>query len=424
MNRRRFLRSLGLAATVPAASLLGACSSPPRRGAPHVVVVGGGFGGATTAKYLRMWSAGRIAVTLVEREARFVSCPMSNLVLAGLRTLDDLAVDYERLRTRWGVNVVSDEVTGVAVARRELRLARHGVIGFDRAVLAPGVDFLTEQVGGLAGNLERIPHAWKAGPQTELLRRQIEAMPEGGVFALHVPKAPYRCPPGPYERACLVAHYLRARKPRAKLLLLDANSEIQSKKALFAATFAGPYRDIIEYRPDSTLLSVDARTLSAELEFDRIRADVLNVVPPMRAGRLADSLGVPLVNGRWVDVDWLTMEVRGLPGVHAIGDAVLAAPGMPKSGHIANQQAKLAAAAIVELVEDRPPAPAPTLLNTCYSFVDDRKAIHVATVHRYDAAQGTVLPVTGAGGLSSAASEEEGRYAAAWAHNIRADMLA
>lgn len=424
MNRRRFLRSLGLAATVPAASLLGACSSPPRRGAPHVVVVGGGFGGATTAKYLRMWSAGRIAVTLVEREARFVSCPMSNLVLAGLRTLDDLAVDYERLRTRWGVNVVSDEVTGVDVARRELRLARHGVIGFDRAVLAPGVDFLTEQVGGLAGNLERIPHAWKAGPQTELLRRQIEAMPEDGVFALHVPKSPYRCPPGPYERACLVAHYLRARKPRAKLLLLDANSEIQSKKALFAAAFAGPYRDIIEYRPDSTLLSVDARTLSAELEFDRIRADVLNVVPPMRAGRLADSLGVPLVNGRWVDVDWLTMEVRGLPGVHVIGDAVLAAPGMPKSGHIANQQAKLAAAAIVELVEGRPPAPAPTLLNTCYSFVDDRKAIHVATVHRYDAAQGTVLPVTGAGGLSSAASEEEGRYAAAWAHNIRADMLA
>ncbi|WP_407278344.1 FCSD flavin-binding domain-containing protein [Aromatoleum evansii] len=424
MNRRRFLSRLGLAATIPAASLLGACSSPPRRGAPHVVVVGGGYGGATTAKYLRMWSAGGIEVTLIERAARFISCPMSNLVLAGLRNIDELTADYERLRTRWGVRIVLDEVSHVDVSRRELRLARNGAIGFDRVVLAPGVDFLAEEVTGLAGNFERIPHAWKAGPQTELLRRQIEAMPEGGVFALHVPKSPYRCPPGPYERACLVAQYLRARKPRAKLLLLDANSEIQSKKALFAASFAGPYKDIIEYRPDSTLLSVDARTLSAELEFDRIRADVLNIVPPMRAGRLADALGIPLTNGRWIDVDWRTMEVRGLPGIHAIGDAVLAAPGMPKSGHIANQQAKLAAAAIMELLAGRTPNPVPTLLNTCYSFVDDRNAIHVATVHRYDATQGTVLPVAGAGGLSSAASEEEGRYAEAWARNIRADMLA
>ncbi|MBD5804010.1 Sulfide dehydrogenase [flavocytochrome c] flavoprotein chain precursor [Azoarcus sp. Aa7] len=422
MNRRRFLRSLGLAAT--AAPFLAACSSAPRRGAPRVVVVGGGYGGATTAKYLRMWSAGRIDVTLVERDARFVSCPMSNLVLAGLRNLDDLTASYDRLRSRWGVRVVSDEVVRIDVARRELRLARDGEIGFDRVVLAPGVDFLTEQITGLAGNFECIPHAWKAGPQTELLRRRIDAMPEGGVFALHVPKSPYRCPPGPYERACLVAHYLRTRKPRAKLLLLDANSEIQSKKTLFAAAFAGPYKDIIEYRPDSTLLSVDAQTLSAELEFDRVRADVLNVIPPMRAGRLVDGLGIPLTNGRWVDVDWRTMEARDLPGIHVIGDAVLAAPGMPKSGHIANQQAKLAAAAIVELLEGRSPDPVPTLLNTCYSFVDDRNAIHVATVHRYDAAQGTVLPVAGAGGLSSAASEEEGRYATAWAQNIRADMLA
>ncbi|MCC4116991.1 NAD(P)/FAD-dependent oxidoreductase [Aromatoleum toluclasticum] len=423
MDRRRFLRSLGLTATAPATAILAACSAAPPRGAPRVVVVGGGYGGATTAKYLRLWSAGRVDVTLVEREARFVSCPMSNLVLAGLRSLDELTANYERLRTRWGVRVVCDEVTQMDVARREIRLARNGTIAFDRIVLAPGVDFLAEQVAGLAGNFERIPHAWKAGPQTELLRRQIEAMPEGGVFALHVPKSPYRCPPGPYERACLVAHYLRARKPRAKLLLLDANSEIQSKKALFATAFAGPYKDIIEYRPDSTLLSVDANTLNAELEFDRIRADVLNVVPPMRAGRLVDGLGIPLTNGRWIEVDWRTMEVPGLPGVHVIGDAVLAAPGMPKSGHIANQQAKLAAAAIVELFDGRSPDPVPTLLNTCYSFVDDRRAIHVATVHRYDTAEGTVLPVAGAGGLSSSASEEEGRYAAAWAQNIRADML-
>ncbi|NMG44286.1 flavocytochrome C [Aromatoleum toluvorans] len=424
MDRRRFLHSLSLAAAAPALGALAACSSAPPRGAPHVVVVGGGYGGTTAAKYLRMWSAGRVAVTLVEREPRFVSCPMSNLVLAGLRSMDDLTASYDQLRSRWGVRVVTDAATSVDAAKRRVRLANNGEIGFDRVVLSPGVDFLADDIPGLAGNFERIPHAWKAGPQTELLRRQIAAMPAGGVFALHVPKSPYRCPPGPYERACLVAHYLRTHKPRAKLLLLDANGEIQSKKALFAAAFAGPYKDLIEYRPDSTLLSVDARNLGAELEFDRVRADVLNVIPPMRAGWLVDALGIPLVNRRWVEVDWQTMEVRGLPNVHVLGDAVLAAPGMPKSGHITNQQAKLAAAAIIELLHGRAPDAAPMLLNTCYSFVDDRNAMHVASVHRYDEAERTFLPVAGAGGLSPSASEAEGRYADAWAQNIRADMLA
>jgi len=423
MNRRKFLKTFGLAASTPALSALAGCAATPARGTPHVVVVGGGFGGATTAKYLRMWSEGRIAVTLIERDARFVSCPISNLVIAGLRNMSDITAGYDKLRSRWGVRVVTGEAIGIDADKRRVHLAGGEQLGFDRIVLSPGVDFMPEQIEGLAGNAERIPHAWKAGPQTELLRRQLEAMPDGGVFALHVPKTPYRCPPGPYERACVVAHSLRTHKPRAKLLVLDSNSEIQSKKALFARAFEGPYRKIIEYRPDSTLVSVDAKKLSAELEFDTIRADVLNVIPPMRAGRLVDRLGIGLVNDRWVDVDWLTMEARGAPGVHVLGDATFSAPSMPKSGHIANQQAKLAAAAIIELLAGRAPDSAPMLVNTCYSFVDDRNGAHVSSVHRYDAGEKTFVPVAGAGGLSPAANEAEGRYALAWAQNIRADML-
>jgi sulfite dehydrogenase len=423
MDRRRFLRALGLAASAPAIGSLTGCAATPARGTPHVVVVGGGYGGATAAKYLRMWSEGRIAVTLIEREARFVSCPMSNLVIAGLGDMADITATYDTLHSRWGVRIVTGEADGIDLQKRQVHLAGGERIGFDRLVLSPGIDFMPEQIDGLSGNSARIPHAWKAGPQTELLRRQLEAMPNDGVFALHIPRAPYRCPPGPYERACLIGHYLRQRKPRAKLLVLDANSEIQSKKALFTQAFTDRYRGIIEYRPDSTVVSVDAGSLRAELEFDTLRADVLNVIPPMRAGRLVDRLGIELINGRWVDVDWLTMAAKGAPLVHVLGDAVFPAPTMPKSGHMANQHAKLAAAAIIEVFAGRLPDPAPMLINTCYSFIDDRNAVHVNSVHRYDAGESTFLPVAGAGGLSTAASEAEGRYAQAWAHNIRSDML-
>jgi sulfite dehydrogenase len=390
----------------------------------HVVVIGGGFGGATAAKYLRMWSGGAVNVTLVERQGSFISCPISNLVIGGVRRMQDITAGYDQLRTRWGVKVVTDEAVGLDVARREVRLANGDVLGFDRAVLSPGVDFLPQDVDGLAGNEERIPHAWKAGPQTVLLRKQLEDMRDGGVYAIHIPKAPYRCPPGPYERACMVAHYVKATKPRSKVLILDANPDIQSKKGLFVQAFTGPYKDIIEYRPNSTLMSVDAATRTAELDFDQVRADVLNVIPPMRAGRLADSLGVALLNQRWVDVDWLSMEARGAPNVHVLGDAVFPAAMMPKSGHMANQHAKLAAAAILNLLAGEAPNPQPLLMNTCYSFVDDRNAIHVASVHRYDADKNTFLPVDGAGGVSVAASELEGKFALAWARNIWADMLA
>lgn len=414
------LKALGLSAAAP----LAACGLPPApRRAAHVTVVGGGFAGATAARYLRWWSGGRIAVNLIEREPRFISCPMSNLVVAGLQDLAHISHSYAGLRDRWGVRVIAGEAREIDTQRREVRLADGTRLPFDRAIVAPGIAFRTGDIDGLESNAERLPHAWKAGKQTMLLRAQLESMPDNGVFAMHIPRAPYRCPPGPYERACLIAHYFRTHKPRAKLLVLDANSEIQSKKTFFQQAFADTYGSFIEYRPDSTLLAVNASTGTLELEFERIRADVLNVIPPMRAGRLADRLGVALVNGHWVDVDWRTMEVVGAPGIHVIGDATQAAPGMPKSGHMANQHAKHAAAAIIAMLDDRPPLGDTPLINTCYSFLDARRAVHVASVHRYDAQQGTMLPVKGAGGLSAAPSEREGDYARDWARAIWKDML-
>ena len=422
-NRRNFLKRTALVGGVLALPGLAGCALPSRaRG--HVVVVGGGFGGATVAKYLRMWSSAGVDVTLIERNPQFISCPMSNLVIGGERTMADITMSYAGLRDNWGVRVMQDSVSAIDTTARSLRLASGGTLSYDRLVLSPGVDFMYDRVPGLESEdaRSRVLHAWKAGAQTAALRKQLEEMPDGGVYALTIPKAPYRCPPGPYERACLVANYFSRAKPKSKVLVLDANEEITSKKGLFTKAFE-KYAGILEYRPNSELREVDAGRRTAILDFESVRADVLNVVPPQRAGDIAASSGLKLVNGRWVDVDWLTFESLNTPGVHVIGDAIFPAPTMPKSGHVANQQAKVAAAAILSLLAGEPPNPAPLLMNTCYSFVDSKNVIHVSSVHRYDVATKTVLPVPGAGGVSVAANELEGVYAQAWARNIWADML-
>ncbi len=425
INRRDFLKTsaLAAAASTTLAGLAGCASTPSGKSRAHVVVVGGGYGGATAAKYLRMWSEGTVDVTLIERNPSFVSCPVSNLVIGGLMQMEDITVSYDNLKSKWGVRLITDEVTAVDTATRSVRTANHGTLSYDRLVLSPGIDFMTDAIAGLAGNEERIPHAWKAGAQTVLLRKQLEDMADGGVYALHIPRAPFRCPPGPYERACLVANYLRQAKPRSKVLVLDANGEIQSKKALFTKAFEG-YKGLIEYVPNSELRSVNASTRTAELDFEKVKADVLNVIPPMRAGNIAVQAGLPLINERWVDVDWLTLEAKGVPGVHVLGDALFPAPVMPKSGHMANQHAKVAVAAILNLIDGIAPNPSPVVMNTCYSFVDSKNVIHVASVHQYDAQKKQPMPVPGAGGLSAAANELEAKTAAAWAKNIWADMLA
>ncbi|MFZ5504676.1 MAG: FCSD flavin-binding domain-containing protein [Pseudomonadota bacterium] len=420
IGRRGFIQgTLGVSAI---AALYGCAGAGKGKG--HVVVVGGGYGGATAAKYISMWSNGGIRVTLVERNAAFVSCPISNLVLAGEKQLSDITVGYEGL-AKYGIKVVQDEVTAVDADKRVVKLAKGGDLAYDRLVLSPGVDFMYDSLPGLqsAAAQQAILHAWKAGPQTVALRKQLEAMPDGGVFAMTIPKAPYRCPPGPYERACMVAHYFKTKKPKSKVLVLDANEEIVSKKGLFLKAWADNYKDIIEYRPQSELRDVDAGNRTAILEFDQVKADVLNVVPPQRAGDIAAKSGLKLINNRWVDINWLTMESTSTPNIHVLGDAIFPAPTMPKSGHMANQHAKLAAAAIVNLMAGQPPSDAPLVMNTCYSFVDATNVVHVASVHAYDPATKQVQPVKGAGGLSAGPTEMEGKFALAWAKNIWADML-
>ena len=297
---------------------------------------------------------------------------------------------------------------------------------YDRLVLSPGIEFMWDQVPGLnnAAAQGKILHAWKAGPQTVALRKQLEDMKDGGVYAISIPKAPYRCPPGPYERACLVANYFKQSKPKSKVIILDANEDVVSKKGLFVKAWTDLYKDIIDYRPNSELKDVDVATNTAVLEFDKLKADVLNVIPPQRAGDIAAKSGLKLINNRWVDINWLSMESTSTPGVHLLGDAIFPAPTMPKSGHMANQHAKLGAAAILNMLAGDAPSATPLVMNTCYSYVDTRNAIHVASVHTYDEATKTMQPVKGAGGVSAARNEIEGKAAMGWAKNIWADMLA
>jgi NADPH-dependent 2,4-dienoyl-CoA reductase/sulfur reductase-like enzyme len=423
-TRRGFVKAAGGLA----ASALASCATRSTKTAgARVVVVGGGYGGATAAKYLREWSDGRIDVTLVESNTAFVSCPLSNLVVGGSRELADITVSYDALARRHGVRVVRDTAVGVDPGKRIVRLASGAELGYDRLVLSPAVDFIWSSIPGLdnADAQAHVLHAWKAGAQTVALRRQLEAMPDGGVFAIVVPVAPYRCPPAPYERACQAAWYFQRAKPKSKILVLDANPDVTSKPGLFKRAWAELYRGIVDYRPNYGLVDVDARTLTAKFEVDDdVHADVLNVVPPQRAGEIAHVAGVVTANDRWCDVDFLTFESVKVPNVHVLGDAIQTAPLMPKSGHMANQHAKVCAAAVIALLAGEPPNPTPVLANTCYSFLTDRDAVHVASVHQYDAKAKTFEPVQGAGGLSPAMSEVEGRYAMSWARSIWADMLA
>ena len=419
-DRRQFLLSAG------AASLLTGSLAMPniaRAAGGKVVVVGGGPGGATAAKYIRMADPS-IEVTLIEPNQDFYTCFMSNEVLSGERKLESLKFGYAGLAKR-GVKVVHDLVVGIDGAAKVVTTKGGQKFPYDRCVVSPGIDFAWGAVPGYSAEAAAtMPHAWKAGAQTELLRKQLEAMPDGGVFVMVAPPNPYRCPPGPYERACLVADYFKKNKPKSKVVILDANEDVMSKKGLFTKAWTDLYKDIVEYRNNSEVKDVDVASNTAILEFDKFKADVLNVIPPHRAGDIAAKSGLKMINNRWVDINWLSMEVNGTPGVHVIGDAIFPAPTMPKSGHMANQHGKLAAAAILNMLSGQEPSPTPVVMNTCYSFVDAKQAIHVASVHQYDAATKVVQPVKGAGGVSVARSELEGKVALGWAKNIWADMLA
>ena len=427
MKRRQFVQTLAAGSALGSLGLVTGCATPGGGSGPHVVIVGGGYGGATAAKYTRLFSEGKVRVTLIEPNAQFISCPISNLVIGGLKDMNYITTSYENLQKRHGVKVVRDMVTTIDPDKRTVKLAGGAEIGYDRLIVSPGIDFMWNTLPGMASAeaKSKVLHAWKAGEQTVALRKQLEAMPDGGVYALTIPLAPYRCPPGPYERACLVANYFKKAKPKSKVVIFDANDDIQSKKGLFTKAWNDHYKGMIEYRAKHKVTDVDVATNTLKFEFNEdFKASVANVVPDMRAGDIAVKTGLATANSRWCEVDFLTFESKAHKNIHVLGDSIQIAPAMPKSGHMANQHGKTCAAAVVNLLTGHQPPQLPLYANTCYSFVNDEDVVHVASVHRYDAERKTMLTVPGSGGVSAAASELEGRYALAWAQNIWADMLA
>ncbi len=412
--RRQFLKTasiLGAVAAVPQISM--AANKKPQR----VVVIGGGFAGATAAKYLKRWSP-QTEVVLIERQAQFVSCPQSNLVLSGSRTLQQLTMDYHGLE-KYGVRQLQANVTDIDVERHRVMLEDGTQIGYERLILAPGVDFIYDIMPELADQ-NAIPHAWKAGPQTILLAQQLKHMRQGGVVVMSIPGMPFRCPPGPYERACQIAFFLRHYNPGAKLIVLDESEDIIVKKALFQQAWQYDYQGLIEYIPRSRIDSVDVKTRKIETEFDSFKADVVNIIPPQKAGAVAELAGVVNVDQRWCAVDMLSYESTAIDKVHIIGDAI--SSNLPKSGHIANQQAKVCAAAVASLLAGQDVEQQPVFSNTCYSFIDNSRAGYIAEVFRYHTESKTmhVMPNIG---IAHRATRQDGRFANAWAKNIWSDTL-
>ncbi len=418
ITRRGFLRTSGVGLGVLAGGGLAGCAASTKgdfapKSGPRVVVIGGGWGGATAAKYIRLLDPG-IEVVLIEPNRQFVSCPFSNLVLAGVRTIDSLTMGYDGLR-KHGVRIIHETASAIEPDTKRVRLGE-GYLQYDRLVVSPGVDFQWEQVEGLAQSQDTVLHAWKAGPQTVQLAQQLAAMPDGGVFVLSIPLAAYRCPPGPYERTSMVAWYLKTNKPRSKLIVLDANPNIISKAALFRAAWQA-YPNI-DYRPASRVIGVDPGAREVRTEFDRIRYDVVNIIPPQRAGAIAVQADLVGGDKRWCEVNHVTYESVKQPGVHVIGDATIGLP-VPKSGNVANAMGKITAASVVSLIRGKPPtALAPG--NTCYSWVSDREAIAVVNAYKID--NGKVVQIEQK--LTPAQSPLVAQRAVGWAQSIWADILA
>lgn len=392
----------------------------------RVVVIGGGYGGATASKYLSLLSNRKLKVTLIEPDTEFVSCPLSNLVIGGSKQMSDITLKYDLLQRNYGTQIVKDFASSIDPVRRVVKTASGLVFPYDELILSPGVELLYSSVGGLleAKTQGTILQAWGAGNETQKLRLQLESLNNGEIFAITVPELPYRCPPGPYERASQVAHYFKHHKPKSKVIVVDANQDITSKGALFKKFWRENYPNHLEYRPEHKVLEVDAKTNTLKFEIqDDLRAGLLNVLPAMRAGAIAVQTGLANVNNRWCEVNFLSFESSVAPHIHVLGDSIQAGPYMPKSAHMANAHAKVAAAAIVSKLCDFEINQHPFLTNTCYSFCDPEQAIYIASVHQYDSLEKTFKILPNAGGISGEASKAEGMFAFGWAKNIWADCL-
>ncbi len=423
-DRRNFLIAAG---SVAGALSLGLNAAPViAKARPKVVIVGAGFGGAACARYLKQWEP-HVEVTLIEPNAQFVSCPMSNTVIGGLNQLEDITFPYRYIQASVD-HFVPDTVTAIDPTGRTVTTAGGHRFAYDRLVLAPGVELMFDKVEGYDTDAqELVKHAWKAGPgQTDILRQQLEAMPDGGVFVLAMPMAPFRCPPAPYERVSLIANYFKQAKPRCKIILLDANQDIISKKALFTAAWRKHYgfgteHSMIEYRPNNITTSLDTKAMRISTEFDDVSGDVINLIPPMRAAAITGPIGARTGdNGNWCPVDYRTMESTEVPNIHILGDSILS--NLSKAGALANNSGKLCASSLVELFNGRQPDPAPVVTSTCYSASTGHTAFHVATVFRFEP-QDNSMEVQPGGGVSLQESEKEFEMMRGWAKNIWADTL-
>lgn len=420
-SRRRWLATAGQAALAAGWTISAPVFS--QQSAGRVVVIGGGFGGATAAKYIKQRNP-LIDVTLVEPAQKFYTCPFTNLYLGGLRTFEAQGHSFDELRSM-GVKVLQDFAQSADGAAKTLKLAGGQTLAYDKLVLSPGIDFLWNKLEGYDEAASLLaPHAWKAGAQTILLKKQLDAMPDGGTFVMVAPANPYRCPPGPYERISMVAHYFKTQKPKSKILVLDAKDAF-SKQGLFLDGWKRFYGDMIEWVPankDGNVIRVDAKNLSVETDFGKIhKAAVLNVIPPQKAGLIAERAGVSNKSG-WVPVKPDTFESTQVKDIYVVGDATIAAP-MPKSGFCANAQGKVAAAAIVNALAGKPAAAA-SWSNTCYSLVAPDYGISVAGV--YQVADGKIVEVKGSGGVSPREASDtvrklEALHGVAWYNAIARD---
>ena len=388
----------------------------------RVVVVGGGMGGATVAKYLRFWGGTGVDVTLIERESTYASNIMSNLVLNGSRTMNSLQYGYGNLASRYGVKIVKGDVVAIDPVGRKVALATGISYAYDRLVIAPGIDF--DVIPGLetAAAQAKVPHAWKAGTQTTALRNMITAMPTNGsgVFVMSIPAKPYRCPPGPYERACVVADWLNRNRSGSKVIVLDANAEIIAEKHSFEEGFA---LHNIDYRPNTTVLSVDTATMTLNTNNGPVSGTVLNVIPPHRAGKILSANGLTnTADGRWTAVNVLSYESTTVPGIHVIGDA--SATTQPKAGHIANQEAKVCADAILRLFSGLAPDPSPHTNSACYSPITFETASWLTVNFAYDPVSRTMVPVTASAGEAAARSKDNFEEMNKWFTALMGDTFA
>jgi len=425
LSRREFgkLFIAGLAGTA-----VGAIGAPSilRASSHRVLVVGGGFGGAAAAKYVKKFDPS-IEVTLVEPKEIFYTCPFSNWVMGGLRDMKDIGHNFKAMHDSHKVNVIHDMVVEMDPVKKTAKTKGGKTLQYDRAIVSPGIDFKWDAVDGYDEAIShKIPHAYHAGKQTEVLRDQLHTMKQGGTVIIHAPQNPFRCPPGPYERASLFANYLKKHNPKAKLIILDEKEKF-SKQALFQKGWEKLYGDMIEWRSASSggaVTRVNANAMTLETEFGAEKADVINFIPPQWAGKIARDTGLANDAG-WCPIDQKTFESTMHSGIHVIGDAALAGA-MPKSGFAASSQAKVTALAVVDLLHGRTPQP-PSLANTCYSLIGDKYGISVAAVYKYDDKANKIVSIKGAGGLTpmdanASFLNAEAAYAEGWYASLSKDI--